>query len=200
MTVRSSTASTARMPAVIAAVVATGPIGTRYLRRMEIVWQAWEGFGAEYLDVDFDAAEASGTFIRVFGDAPLRVDYLVRWDEEWRTHHVEVRCGRRRVAFDSLPPGCIDVDVMAATFTNTLPIRRLGLPIGASHQISAAFVTVPSLEVQVAPQRYTRLGANEYRYDGVDTGFTSVLTVDDDGLVIDYPQLSRRVILPPPRK
>ena len=165
---------------------------------MEYVWQAWEGFGAEYVDVD--AFSATGTFIRVFRDAPLRVDYLVRWDAEWRTQHVEVRCGRRRIALDSLPAGCIDVDVMAATFTNTLPIRRLQLSIGARHEIAAAFVIVPELEVRVAPQRYTRLGPNEYRYESVDTGFTADLTVDDDGIVIDYPQLSRRVILPPPRK
>ena len=165
---------------------------------MEYVWQAWEGFGAEYVDVG--ASEANGTFIRVFRDAPLRVDYLVRWDAEWQTRHVEVRCGRRQIAFDTLPPDCDDVDVMAATFTNTLPIRRLRLPIGASHEINAAFVTVPELEVRVAQQRYTRLGTNEYRYDGLETGFTAVLTVDDYGIVIDYPQLSRRVILPPPRK
>jgi len=165
---------------------------------MEYVWQAWEGFGAEYVDVD--ASSANGTFIRVFGGAPLRVDYRVQWDDEWRTRHVEVGCGRRRIAFDALPPGCIDVDVMAATFTNTLPIRRLRLAIGESQEIAAAFVVVPELEVRVDRQRYTHLGPNEYRYDGVDTGFTSVLTVDDDGIVIDYPQLSRRVILPPPRK
>jgi uncharacterized protein len=165
---------------------------------MQYVWQAWEGFGAEHVDVG--AAEADGTFIRVFGGEALRVDYRVRWDAQWQTRHVEVRCGRRQIAFDSLPPDCDDVDVMAATFTNTLPIRRLCLPIGASRVINAAFVTVPELEVRVAPQRYTRLGANEYRYESVDSGFTAVLTVDDDGIVVDYPQLSRRVILPPPRK
>ena len=165
---------------------------------MEYVWQAWEGFGAEYVDVDGTAA--NGTFIRVFRDAPIRVDYIVRWDSEWRTRHVEVRCGHLQIAFDSLPPGCDDVDVMAATFTNTLPIRRLRLLVGESREINAAFVTVPELEVRVARQRYTRLGANEYRYEGLETGFAAALTVDDDSIVIDYPQLSRRVILPPPRK
>jgi hypothetical protein len=165
---------------------------------MEYVWQAWEGFGAEYVDVD--GTEANGAFIRVFRDAPIRVDYIVRCDVEWHTRYVEVRCGRRHIALDTLPPGCIDVDIMAVTFTNTLPINRLRLPIGEWREISAAFVAVPELEVRVARQRYTRLGPNEYRYEGLETNFTSVLTVDDDGIVIDYPQLSRRVILPPPRK
>jgi hypothetical protein len=163
---------------------------------MEFVWQAWEGFGAEYVDVG--SAEANGTFIRVFRDKPLRVDYTVRWDADWRTLYAEVGCGGRRIALDALPPGCVDVDIMAVTFTNTLPIRRLNLPIGESREINAAFITVPSLEVQVARQRYTRLAENEYRYEGVDTGFTAALTVDAGGIVIDYPQLSRRVILPPP--
>jgi hypothetical protein len=121
-------------------------------------------------------------------------------DRQWRTQHVEVGCGRRRIALDSLPAGCDDVDIMAVTFTNTLPIRRLRLAIGEAREINAAYVTVPQLAVEVARQRYTRLAANEYRYEGLGTGFTAVLTVDDDGIVIDYPQLSRRVILPPPRK
>lgn len=163
---------------------------------MEFVWQAWEGFGAEYVDVD--GTEANGTFIRVFRGAPIRVDYVVRCDAGWSTRYVEVRCGRRRIALDALPPGCDDVDIMAVTYTNTLPIRRLHLPVGESREIRAAFFTVPELEVRVARQRYTRLSENEYRYEGLETGFTAVLTVDEDGIVVDYPQLSRRVILPPP--
>jgi len=163
---------------------------------MEVIWQAWEGFGAEHVDVG--ANEATGTFIRVFRNAPIRVDYTVRWDDAWRTTHASVRCAGRSIALDALPDGCIDVDVMAATFTNTLPIRRLGLAIGQSHEIRAAFIVVPSLEVQPARHRYTRLAPNEYRYEGVETGFTAVLTVDDAGVVIDYPALSRRVMLPPP--
>ena len=162
----------------------------------EILWQAWEGFGAEHVEVGPN--EATGTFIRVFRGAPIRVDYTVRWDDAWRTTYASVRCAGRTIALDTLPDGCIDVDVMAATFTNTLPIRRLNLAIGAAHEIRAAFIVVPSLEVQPARQRYTRLGPNEYRYDGVETGFTAALTVDDNGLVIDYPALSRRVMLPPP--
>jgi len=162
----------------------------------EILWQAWEGFGAEHVAVG--AAEADGTFIRVFRGAPIRVDYLVRWDDAWRTTHAAVRCGGRSIALDELPAGCIDVDVMAATFTNTLPIRRLQLAIGQSHEITAAFIVVPALEVQPARQRYTRLAENAYRYEGVGTGFTADLTVDPAGVVIDYPTLSRRVMLPPP--
>lgn len=167
---------------------------------MEFLWQTWEGVGAEYVDVEIaaDGAAATGTFIRVFRDAPIRVDYAVSTDREWRTRRVEVRCGGRRIALETLPPGCTDVDIMAATYTNTLPINRLRLPIGESREINAAFVTLPDLEVQVARQRYTHLTENEYRYEGLETGFTAVLTVDAGGIVIDYPGLSRRVILPPP--
>jgi hypothetical protein len=164
-----------------------------YLGRMEYLWQAWEGFGAEHVDVR--ANEANGTFIRDF-----RVDYTVRWDDAWRTTFADVRCRGRSFTLDTLPDGCVDVDVMAVTFTNTLPIRRLRLAVGASHEIDAAYIVVPDLAVRVDRQRYTRLGANEYRYEGLATGFTAVLTVDDDGIVIDYPGLSRRVMLPAPRK
>ncbi|MFP4903215.1 putative glycolipid-binding domain-containing protein, partial [Paraburkholderia sp. BR14261] len=36
----------------------------------------------------------------------------------------------------------------------------------------------------------------EYRYEGIIRDFTANLRVDEDGLVIDYPTLFRR--LPPP--
>lgn len=40
-------------------------------------------------------------------------------------------------------------------------------------------MTLPELEVRVARQRYTRLGPNEYRYEGLETDFTPLLTVDE---------------------
>jgi uncharacterized protein len=144
------------------------------------------------------------------------VYFGVSVDETWRTRHVtlgvtsrpvsigttlEVRDGswwvhgRRRRTLD----GCLDVDVAAAPLTNTLPIRRLGLRVGEEALIRVAWVDVPSLRVTPEEQGYRRVG----RVDGSSDleawdfwpvgGPTYRLTVDDDGLVVDYENLAERI-------
>ncbi|GAA4895386.1 putative glycolipid-binding domain-containing protein [Streptomonospora salina] len=92
--------------------------------------------------------------------------------------------------------GCLDVDVAATPLTNTLPIRRLGLGPGEYRDVWAVWVDVPSLRVRRLGQRYTRLypaqGRERYEYrDGADGAF--VLSVDRDGLVVDYEGLAVRM-------
>jgi uncharacterized protein len=88
---------------------------------------------------------------------------------------------------------CIDVDMVVTPFTNTLPIRRLGMTVGDAAELKVAWVDFPSLEVTVDPQRYTRLGPTSYRFDSLDSDFTADLTVDDDGFVVEYPELFERL-------
>jgi hypothetical protein len=94
--------------------------------------------------------------------------------------------------------GCIDVDISATPFTNTLPIRRLGLEPGGSSEIDVVYVDpLPALEVRREAQRYTYLEVREhgarYLYQSVRSGFRAELEVDADGLVLDYPDLWERV-------
>ena len=89
--------------------------------------------------------------------------------------------------------GAFEIDLAVSPFTNTLPIRRLGLAVGESADITTAYVDFPSLEVLADPQRYTRLAATTYRYESRDTDFTREIMVDDDGLVLDYPGLFVRL-------
>jgi hypothetical protein len=90
--------------------------------------------------------------------------------------------------------GALDVDITATPFTNTLPIRRLGLREGESSTIVAVYVSLPELTVTTNRQRYTCLEPDRrYRYESVDSDFTSELEVDGDGLVVTYPGLFRRV-------
>lgn len=99
--------------------------------------------------------------------------------------------------------GCTDVDIVSTPFTNTLPIRRLRLAVGESADIRAAWVDVPSLEVSVSNQRYTRLdpanGVDRYEFVELDSGDAYQLTVDEDGLVIDYENFAERVAPPSER-
>jgi hypothetical protein len=92
--------------------------------------------------------------------------------------------------------GCIDVDISATPFTNTLPIRRLGLEPGEFEELAVAYIRVPELLVGAERQRYGCLrvqGDGElYRFEALPSGFTAELPVDTDGLVIDYPGLFRQ--------
>jgi hypothetical protein len=92
--------------------------------------------------------------------------------------------------------GCIDVDISATPFTNTLPIRRLGLEPGESEELVVTYVRVPELLVGPERQRYGCLEAQAdgglYRFEALTSGFTAELPVDAEGLVIDYPGLFRR--------
>lgn len=88
--------------------------------------------------------------------------------------------------------GCLDVDLGFTPATNTLPIRRLELEPGESRDVIAAWVRYPELSVEPLSQRYTCLAADRYRYES-GTSFSAELTVDDTGLVREYPGLWRRV-------
>jgi hypothetical protein len=80
--------------------------------------------------------------------------------------------------------GCEVVDLGFTPATNTLAIRRLGLGIGDSAEIDAAWVRFPDLMVQRLPQRYTRTGEAAYRYESGE--FRADLEVDEHGLVTRY--------------
>jgi hypothetical protein len=142
-------------------------------------------------------------------DAEFAVDYCVSCDDEWRTRYVFLAdaasgrtleltaTGRGHWATGDgrgLPElrGAIDVDISATPFTNTLPIRRLELALGESAEILTAFVVVPELRIMPDPQRYTRIGPRTYRFESLDTDFTRDITVDDEGLVLEYPGLFSR--------
>jgi hypothetical protein len=50
------------------------------------------------------------------------------------------------------------------------------------------------MTVSALAQAYTCIEPNRrYRFEGLDTGFTAEIAVDDDGLVTDYPGLFERI-------
>jgi hypothetical protein len=143
-----------------------------------------------------------GTVLGAEGGLPTWVEYRVLADGAGLTTAVHVRDlrgfvqrsislardsrGRWTVDGQAAPAlrGCTDVDLGCSPSTNTLPIRRLRLAIGASHTIQAAWVRFPELTVVKAAQTYTRLDEFTYRYASGD--FEAELAVDDEGLVTTY--------------
>jgi hypothetical protein len=116
------------------------------------------------------------------------VDLLADGEGNWTTRSGESVPGLE---------GCVDVDISATPFTNTLPIQRLRLAPGESADLSVAYVDIEEMRAWRDEQRYTRVKKNSedalYKYESLDSGFTADLPVDTDSLVLDYPGLFRRV-------
>jgi hypothetical protein len=143
-----------------------------------------------------------GTVLGAEDGLPVRIEYRVLTDGAGLTTAVHVRDLRgfeqRAIALARTAKGawtvdgaasrglkgCTDIDLGCSPSTNTLPIRRLRLNIGASHTIQAAWIRFPELSVVKASQTYTRLDEFTYRYASGD--FSAELTVDDEGLVAAY--------------
>ena len=126
--------------------------------------------------------------------------YRLRTDADWRVRSVRVTVmggAELRLLADGTEiaalSGCIDVDIAATPFTNTLPIRRLGLSQGQPPDIRAAYVRLLADRAEPADQRYTRPGSRRYLYEGLIRGYLAELATDDAGLVLDYPDTSRRL-------
>jgi hypothetical protein len=93
--------------------------------------------------------------------------------------------------------GALDCDLGLSPATNSMPILRHGLLDGGGPvELLMAWVSVPDLAVSPSRQRYTGLGrrgeAALVRFETPEDGFTADLTVDGDGIVLDYPGLARR--------
>src|SRR5690606_29526149 len=124
------------------------------------------------------------------------LQYLVEVDDAWRTRRAEVSdgAGTRVLASDGSGmwwrddhpapdlAGCLDVDIEATPVTNALPIRRAG-----DGPVAAAWIRVPGPAVEPLEQAYADDGGGHWTYRS-SGGFVGVLTVDDDGLVVDYRQ------------
>lgn len=135
-----------------------------------------------------------------------RRSLLLERDEHGRWHAAATTSGDA----DYPAPGLVnpsdvedalDCDLALCPVTNTMPIRRLSLRDRAvpATALVMAWVDVPTLQVVRSDQTYAAdpaasPGRVQFASDGGD--FRSELTIDDDGIVIDYPQLARRARLP----
>lgn len=88
--------------------------------------------------------------------------------------------------------GCFDLDLNFSPSTNSLPIRRLGLEIGETATLRAAWLRFPSFALEPIEQSYTRLAADRYRHESAGGWFVAEITVDGLGLVLDYGEIWRR--------
>ncbi len=170
-----------------------------------------EGIGLEHLLLADGAADS---VVLGFDEehGPFRLTYHLTWDSSWQLRFAELAITTARFARSlSLRTdgqghwrhangqaiagldGCRDIDIWPTPFTNTFPIRREPIAIGERREFLMAWVFALDLTFHALPQAYTRLADRLYLFENLDgTDFQAELRVDEDGLVLDYPEFFRR--------
>ena len=176
----------------------------------------WRGLGewlaeAATVAIEGERMTASGTQLGA-EPVPYRVDYELATVEPFvtarlavvaQTHDCErglalVRDADGAWTVDSEPrpdlDGALDCDLGNCPLTNTMPIRRERLREDAQpRDLVMAWVSVPDLCVHRSRQRYEPIDAHTVRYVSLDGNFRAELELDDDGVVVRYPQLAERL-------
>lgn len=171
-----------------------------------------EGVGLEHLLL---AEREADSVVLAFDEecGPFRLTYRLVWDEAWRLRRADLAVttehsvkslnlrtdGRGRWSdsagrtLDDIH-GCMDIDIWPTPFTNSFPIRREPMVVGERRQFLMAWVSAPTMTVSPQPQAYTRLAERLYLFESLDgSGFTAQLAVDEEGIVLNYPDLFRRI-------
>lgn len=178
----------------------------------EIVWENKEKFGCEYLKLTIKntAILIESTVIYLEDDSPIQIDYWVELDRSWKTKKVSIKVrggeslhlisndkgewfdqhGDRK---DELK-GVIDIDISATPFSNSLPINRFDWKPSQKRQFEMIYISVPELKIERIEQTYTYVEGKKktrtFNYQCRD--FESLISVDEKGFVIDYPQVFTR--------
>ena len=177
-----------------------------------LLWTGREYYSLEncVVNVDHRGATVDSEIVGMYENSLYRVGYRIITSPSWEVTSFELTTqvfdkrksygyqsdGKGAWTCDGKPcpefSGCIDVDIPLTPFTNTLPIRRLQLEVGQTQEIRVLYLDVLAREFKPVRQKYHRLSGSQYQYENVPNDFEAVITVDGDGLVVDYPELFTR--------
>jgi hypothetical protein len=81
--------------------------------------------------------------------------------------------------------GAIDVDLGVTPVTHALVIRRLGIAVGESADVSVAAIDVLGGEIRMDARHYVRLGEERYRVEDTETGEAAELRYSESDWTIE---------------
>jgi hypothetical protein len=154
--------------------------------------QNLEAFNASFIASVERADEAGRLMFRTTtADEERQITLSRTEDGIWLIDHGDGTTQRN--AFD----GAVDVDIAGAVTFNALPIRRLGLHRNSGeHELPVLCVSLPDLKVRLARQTYRTVSISDGRAAVInysEPGYNEDITVDHDGMVIDFPGRARRI-------
>jgi hypothetical protein len=179
-----------------------------------MIWRGLDDWRAEatHVRIDDDRLTATGTQLGRSPE-PYRLDYSLRTGPGFVTETLELSVlrggGLKRLRLARRPDGSwtaddrplpeieggMDCDLANSPLTNTMPVLREGLLAAgaAPADFVMAWVAVPGLTVHRSDQRYEPIDERHVRYVGVTTDFVAELEYDEDGLVLNYPEMAELV-------
>jgi len=176
------------------------------------LWTGREYYSLEncLVEITSSGVDIHSVIVGKYESRIYRVDYHIKTNPDWETQYVQITSrhsnreqylrlhsdgagnwiadGKRISQFD----GCIDVDIAVTPFTNTLPINRLRLNTNETKHIRVIYFDLLQQQVRPAEQVYKRISDWQYHYENVPNDFEADITVDENGLVVDYPSLFTR--------
>lgn len=181
----------------------------------EVAWKRFDERGEERcgLACDGEICGAEGVGAVAINGSGLVFQYRIELGDDWQVRRAGIitklgadeftvilerhEDGNWSVGSVRTPQfdGCDDVDFAFSPATNTVAIRRMGLAVGESRVTKAILVTEPELLLEAVEQTYTRL--DESRYEFRAGPFTAVITVDEDGIVSQYPGMFQAIQMVP---
>lgn len=181
----------------------------------EFLWRSLDEPGFEHVRLNEDHPGwhvFDSIFVREHDGQTYRGGYTLVVDKEWRTLEVRFMVedapgsmismhllsdgeGNWTDADERPIPafnGCMDIDIQWSPLTNTLPVNRLRLAVGDEHVIRVVYFALPSLELSVVKQEYTRLDDSTLRCSSETRDVVRDISVDEGGYVEEYPELFLR--------
>lgn len=143
-------------------------------------------------------------------DIPFAIEYEVALTANWDIKEVSIKsllverviklvhksgqwydgAGKHLAEFD----GVELVDISISPFTNTLPIKKLQFEGEKPQKVDVIYFDENKFSLQLVQQIYSKIDERIYRYqDIVLPGFVSDITVDSEGLVVDFSKMFKRV-------
>ena len=179
------------------------------IKNKSILWESHLYRGHDYCMIQSikGAWEIAGTALLLIDRLPSRLNYTVHCDSRWRTSfaliegfvgntniniRVEVTDSHDWHINGEVQPnlrGCLDIDLGFTPATNSLPIQRLALEVGASSKITAAWLKIPDFCFSPLDQEYSRTSELDYLYQSRDGAYSTALVVNKSGFVTKYPKL-----------
>lgn len=179
------------------------------------LWSWTNGTGLERFELLRAADDwiLKGTIIALAERGAAEARYEIVCDESWHTRSADISFHdgrserilaiavengqwRENGRTNETVTGCMDIDLEWSPSTNTIPVRRLRLAVGQkSGAVTAAWVRFPDLRLQSLPQEYERTASRCYRYSSGGGAFVAEITVDEEGLALNYEGFWQRVAM-----
>ena len=173
-----------------------------------IIWKSTYYESLEYMQWKKEAELNSfqSTVIGLKDDNHWLLQYKVKTDLQWNLRSFQLHAvvnsidwvvegqlthgkwsinGQERSEFENLK----FIDISLTPFTNSLPIQQLNLQLGEEEPIEVMYIDVVHKELSRVQQSFVKLDKETVRYANVPKDFQADITIDEEGLVVDYPGL-----------